>query len=112
MTGGIWEDTVTLVRRVVSGRDRYGNDTYVETREVIEGCSWQPIDGAERHDQQRDQTVAYFDLYIPSLEIDVDAVDAVEHGPHKAEVHGPAQYQRSASGLLDHTAVRLREVKG
>ncbi|QVJ00330.1 hypothetical protein KGD82_16335 [Nocardiopsis eucommiae] len=109
---GIWADTVILIRRTVAGRDRYGNDTYTETRQTVTGCSWQAIDGAERHDQQRDQTVAYWDLYLPGLDTDVDAVDAFEHGPHRAEVHGPPQYHRSASGLLDHTAVRLREIKG
>lgn len=112
MTGGIWADTVTLVRRVVVGRDRYGNDVYEDTREDIDGCSWQPLDSAERADQVQDQTVAHFDLYLPGLTIDVDAVDAFEHAGTRAEVHGPASYHRSASGLLDHTAVRLQQVRG
>ncbi|WP_160051290.1 hypothetical protein [Nocardiopsis sp. FR26] len=112
---GIWGDTVTLVRRVVVGRDRYGNDVYDETRETITGCSWQPLDSAERADQTQDQTVMYYDLYIPGLDVDVDAVDAFEHDgvrAERAEVHGPASYNRSASGLLDHIAVRLQQIKG
>ncbi|MFV2198458.1 hypothetical protein [Nocardiopsis sp. LOL_012] len=112
MTGGIWSDSVVLVRRQVVGRDRYGNDVHEETRETISRCSWQPLDSAERHDQTRDQTVMHYDLYLPGVERDVDAVDAFECGGVRAEVHGPASYHRSASGLLDHTAVRLRRVEG
>jgi hypothetical protein len=112
---GIWDDTVTLIRRVVTGRDRYGNDVYTETSEDIEGCSWQPLDSAERADQTQDQTVMYYDLYIPRLDVDVDAVDAFECNnvrAEHAEVHGPASYNRSASGFLDHIAIRLQEVRG
>lgn len=109
---GIWADTVTLIRRVVTDTDRYGNDVHEETRETITGCSWQPLDSAERADQVRDQTVAYFDLYLPGLDLNVDAVDAFEHAGTRAEVHGPASYHRSASGLLDHIAIRLQEVRG
>lgn len=114
MNTGIWADTVVLVSREVSGRDKYGNDTYTETRTTIAGCSWQPIDTSERHDTGRDQVLAHYRVYVPYLmgPTEVTAIDAVEYSDVIAEIHGDPQFQRSASGLLDHTVLPLREVDG
>lgn len=111
---GIWADTIVLVSREVSGRDKYGNDTYSETRTTIEGCSWQTVDTAERQDTGRDTTLTHYRAYVPYLMSpdEVSAIDAVEYGDVVAGVHGDPIFNRSASGLLDHTVLPLREVRG
>lgn len=111
---GIWADTIVLVARAVSGRDKYGNDVYTDTRTTIEGCSWQTVDTAERNDTGRDTVLTHYRAYIPRLmtAAEVSAIDAVEHGDVEAEIHGDPIFNRSASGLLDHTVLPLREVNG
>lgn len=114
MSTGIWADTIVLVSRSVSGRDKYGNDTYDDTRTTVAGCSWQTVDTAERQDTSRDTTLTHYRAYIPRLmsPAEVGAIDAVEHGDVTAQIHGDPIVNRSASGLLDHTVLPLREVNG
>lgn len=111
---GIWADTIVLVSREVSGRDKYNNDVYADTRTTISGCSWQAVDTSERHDTGRDTTLTHYRVYIPRLmsATEVSAIDAVEYGDVEAEIHGDPIFNRSASGLLDHTVLPLREVDG
>lgn len=112
---GIWGDTVTLIRRTVVGQDKYGDDVQGETREVLEGVSLHSVETSETQTQQRDQLLQYYRLYIPWLH-DLSGLDAVEWesvgGTKQAEVAGPPQVFRSASGRLDHTAVSLRQIGG
>lgn len=107
----IWTDTVTHIRRRVSGRDHYGNDVYAEQRETLTGVSWQTVDSSETHTQDRDQTLAHFRVYVRGF-LDVAATDEFEHAGIRAAVHGRPEQQRSPTGRLTHTAIQLRETRG
>lgn len=108
----IWRDTITLVRRTLTGeRDKYGKDVYNETRTPVSGCSFQSVDSSERHDTSRDQVLSHYRVYIRGF-VDVAAVDAVEYGPITAEIHGQPEYNPSPTGRLTHTMIQLRDVRG
>lgn len=112
----IWRDTVTLVHRRVAGRDRYGNDVYEETREILRGCSWQPVSSSEEHDQNRDTITSYYRVYVRGL-VPVDGVAAVEYddpvqGLIRCEVHGQPEPNPSPTGRITHTVIPLKRVRG
>ena len=104
--------TVTLIRRVVSGTDpEYGNDTYTETREDVALCVIAPASSSEVF-QFTEQTSDSVMLYLPTG-TDVSFLDAVLIDGDKYEVAGNSQtFISPFSGHVSPVVVRLSRVTG
>jgi hypothetical protein len=104
--------TVTLIRRIVSGTDpEYGNDLYSETREDVALCVIAPANSSETFSftEQTDDTVM---VYLPTG-TDVSYLDAVLINGDKYEVMGNAQsFISPFSGHNSPVQVRVNRVTG
>ncbi len=56
--------TIILITRTVTGQDDYGNDTYGETAEPVEGCSVQPRESVELNGDRAQVTTGLV-VYAP-----------------------------------------------
>jgi hypothetical protein len=106
-TGG---QSITLVRRVESGRDAHGNPVYTQTRSTVGGCSVQPLTSSEQL-AGNVQVQGRWRLFAPAG-LDLDGIDAIESGGLTFEVDGEAQEWPDLAGRRDHVEVFLRRVTG
>jgi hypothetical protein len=103
--------TVTIVRRVLAGKDEYGNDMYTETTEDIPGCSVQPA-GSSENVSFNDQVISGVVVYFP-YGTNIGATDAIQIGNIEYEVTGdPSSWMSSFSGNTAPIEVRARRVTG
>ena len=104
--------TVTIVRRSVSGQDEYGNDVYSTTTQTIPYCVIHPAVSNENINFT-DQVSTEFNVYVPAGTV-VGPLDAVL-GPDgtKYEVQGdPQAYVSPFSGLRAPIQIRVLKVAG
>jgi SPP1 family predicted phage head-tail adaptor len=104
--------TVTLIKRAVSGRDEYGNDTYTESATSVGNCVVAPA-GSTENLQFTDQVTTNAIFYLP-FGTDVEAVDAIEYSGDRYEVEGQPN-EWTPSPFSGHTApigVRGKKVSG
>jgi hypothetical protein len=108
-------DTVTLVRREVAGRDRYGNDVLVDTEIVVPHCAFQPMWGAEITGDADRITERYIllvpGLALTDLEIDPQAIDSIRAYGLAYEINGEPQIWRTPQGI-DHLVIYCRRITG
>jgi hypothetical protein len=103
--------TVTLISRVVSGTDAYGNDTYSETSTDISPCVVQPASSTETI-QWTDEVATDLTVFMP-YGTDVEAVDAVEINGDRYEVQGDvSSWVSPFSGHTSPIQMRVRKVSG
>lgn len=104
-------ETVTLVRRVVSGRDVYGDDVYSETRTTLSRVPAYPTSSTEE-DQGRATVSDSVTILLPP-NTNIDAIDAVEVFGDKFEVTGqPQRFISPFTGENPGLLVVLRRVTG
>lgn len=103
--------TVTLVRRVVTGQDAHGEDIHTVVDESLTGCSFQPVSSVEQLGSG-DQIVTRWQLFAPG-EPDMTVIDAVI-GPDGLayEVDGQPQTWPDVMGRVSHTECYLRRAVG
>lgn len=102
---------MTLIRRTVSGRDEYNNDTYSETKQAVSGCVVQPS-GSSETIQFTDQVSTDLAVFIPAG-IDVSPVDAIEIDGTRYEIQGqPSEWRSPFSGNTSPTQLRVTKVTG
>lgn len=100
--------TVTLVRRVKSGEDAFGNDTFSTTSQTVVGA-YSP-GGSSEQVQGQDVVVTQPTVYLPTG-TDLRAVDAIDIGGERFEVDGtPGEWQNPFTGWRPGLEVRLRRV--
>lgn len=104
--------TVTLVARAVTGRDRYGNDVYTDTRTDSPGwVVWPSGLGAE---VTQGQDIATDNLTcIAPVGTVLASVDRVEVAGKSYEVQGnPWSWQSPFTGTQPGVQVELKAVSG
>lgn len=103
--------TVTLVHRVPSGTDEYGNDTYTDVTEDIALCSVQPASSTEVI-QFTDAVTTGITVFLP-YGTDISYLDAIIVAGIQYEVQGdPSQWVSPFSGHAAPVQVRASKVKG
>jgi hypothetical protein len=103
--------TVTLIKRSVSGVDAFGNDTYSETTFAVSPCVIQPS-GSTEDIQWTDEVATDLTVFVP-YGTDVNAVDAVEIGNVRYEVQGDnSTWISPFSGHTSPIQMRVRKVTG
>lgn len=65
VVGPAFGETVTLIRRTLAGRDRYGNDRYTVATTVIGGVSVRAAGSSENLGEQRDQVTTTLEVLLP-----------------------------------------------
>jgi hypothetical protein len=65
VVGPAFGETVTLIRRTLAGRDRYGNDRYTTTTAVIDGVSVRRTGSSEDLGEQRDRVTTSLEVLLP-----------------------------------------------
>lgn len=63
--GPAYGETVTLIRRTLAGRDRYGNDRYTTSTSTIGGVSVRATGSSEDLGEQRDRVTTNLDVLLP-----------------------------------------------
>ena len=103
--------TVTLVKRAVSGQDDFGNDEYAETLVDAYPCVVQPA-GSNETIQFTDQVSTDLTIFLP-YGTDIEAVDAVEVDGVRYEVMGDESVWVSPfSGRTSPIQIRVSRVTG
>ena len=103
-------ETITLVRRTVTGQNGDGNDVYGETLTDVSGA-FDPAVGFERT-QGMDQVESQPQVYLPAGTV-VASVDAVIVRGLRFEVDGTANVWNSPfTGWSAGVAVPLKRVTG
>lgn len=103
-------ETITLIRRVVTGRDAQGNQIYGETTTDVSGA-YDPAIGFERTDGM-DQVSSQPQVYLPAGTV-VGSVDAVVVRGLRFEVDGVANVWNSPfTGWNAGVVVPLKRVTG
>jgi hypothetical protein len=103
--------TVTLLKRVLSGRDEYGNDEYTNVSEPVSGCVVQPAASTENI-QFTDQVDSGVTVFLP-YGTDVSYLDALVIGGQKYEVQGvPGTWTSPFSGRSAPVQVSASRVSG
>lgn len=107
--------TIIAIRRIRSGRDGHGNDTYTEQREPIGGCSFQPAATLGGNADERlvggDQLSNRWYLFAPAG-VDLSHIDAIEVDAVRYELETPAVPWPDIDATVDHVEARLRRVSG
>lgn len=103
--------TVTLIRRTVSGRDELGNDVYSESPEPIPQAVVAPA-GSTEFTQFTDQVTASLTVFLP-YGTEVSATDAVEIAGQRYEIQGePSAWRSPFSGSTSPIQLQLTRVTG
>lgn len=103
--------TITLIRRTVSGTDERGNDTYSESPEQIPQAVVQPS-GSNEFTQFTDQVTTDLVVYLP-FGTKVSPLDAIEVAGSRYEVQGDiSSWVSPFSGNTSPIQVRLSRVTG
>lgn len=100
--------TVSLVKRVKSGTDSFGNDVYTMTSTDVLGA-YAP-GGSTEQVQGQDVVVTQPTVYLPAG-TDVSSVDAIDVAGQRFEVDGlPNNWQNPFTGWRPGVEVKLRRV--
>jgi len=103
--------TVTVVKRTVSGQDSYGNDTYTETKTDIYPCVVQ-TSGSVETVQFTDQVSDSLTMFLP-YGTDITAIDAVEYLGIRYEMQGdPSVWQSPFSGRTSPIQISVQRITG
>lgn len=103
-------DTVTVIDRVLTGQDDYGQDVYEDVEREVPGCNMQPVSSTETVDG-RDQVVTRWRLAGPPG-MGLTALSRVRYQGVLYEVDGEPGVRHSFAALLDHTEAFLKVVSG
>jgi hypothetical protein len=102
--------TVSLVKRVKSGTDAYGNDVYTETATSVAGA-YAPAGSTEQL-QGQDVVTTQPTVFLPPG-TSVAAVDAIDVAGQRFEVDGvPNVWGNALTGWQPGVEVRLKRVTG
>lgn len=103
--------TVTLIRRTVSGRDERGNDVYSESPSQVPQAVIAPA-GSTEFIQFTDQVTTDITVFLP-YGTEVSATDAVEIGGQRYEIQGePSEWRSPFSGSTSPIQLRLSRITG
>jgi hypothetical protein len=102
--------TITLVRRIQSGEDAYGQDTWTEQQIAVSGCAVQPVSTNEQLGNV-DRVLSRWKLFAPGDTV-IEPTDKVVLDGQPYEVDGAAQVWPDINGQPHHVEVYLREVLG
>lgn len=106
-----YSQTITLVQRVLSGQDEYGNDTYTDNPVEVSNCIVQPASSNE-NDQWTEQISTDITVFVP-YGTEVSALDALLINGTEYEIQGiPQQWLSPFSGNTSPTQVRASQVTG
>lgn len=106
-----YAQTITLLRRVLSGRDEFGNDTYTDARAQVSGCVVQPAGSSEQIDFT-ELVSSDITVFIP-YGTDVSPLDALLINGVTYEVRGvPQQWRSPFSGNTSPIQVQASVVTG
>lgn len=109
-----WRDSITVLKAPLV-TDEYGTpgterDWAAATSTVVEGCSVQPVAGAE-YDQGREAVTVRWRVYAPAG-TDLRAGDRVVYRGDTYDVEGDGQAWPSATGGLDHVQALMERHAG
>ena len=100
--------SVSLVRRTVTGQDAFGNDVYAAVSTVVPGA-FAP-GGSTEQVQGQDVLITQPTVYLPPG-TDVSAVDAIDVAGDRYEVDGsPNHWSNPFTGHAFGVEVRLKRV--
>lgn len=103
--------TVTLVKRSVTGVDDFGNDVYSETTIDVTPCIIQPS-GSTENIQWTDEVSTTLTVFMP-YGTDVDPIDAVEIDGDRFEIQGDvSSWMSPFSGHTSPIQMTVRKVSG
>lgn len=106
-----YSQTVILLRRVLSGQDELGNDTYTDTPVQVSDCVVQPA-GSSENMQFTDQVSTDIAVFMP-YGTDVGPLDALVINSTKYEINGiPQQWRSPFSGHTSPIQVSAAMVTG
>jgi|SRR5215472_5634051 len=103
--------TVTVVKRTVSGQDSLGNDTYTETTFDVTPCVVQSSGSVETV-QFTDQVSDDITVFLP-YGTDLQAIYAIQWNGLRYEVQGnPQMWQSPFSGHTSPIQIRATRITG
>jgi hypothetical protein len=106
-----YAETMTLVKRSVSGQDDYGNDIYDETPITVDQCVFQPA-GSSEGLIFADQVSTSDTIFMP-YGTDVSALDAIDFDGERYEVTGDvSSWESPFSGRTSPIRVAVTRVTG
>lgn len=106
-----YAQTVTLLRRVLTGTDELGNDTYSDVPYQVAGCVVQPA-GSNEQTQFTEQVSTDVTVFMP-YGTDVRVLDALLINGTKYEIQGiPQQWRSPFSGHTSPLQLRASLVTG
>lgn len=106
-----YSQTITVLNRVLTGRDELGNDTYSDVPVQVPGCVVQPA-GSNEQTQWTDQVSTDITVFIP-YGTDVGPLDALIVNGVKYEIQGiPQQWRSPFSGHTSPLQLRASMVTG
>lgn len=104
-------ETVTLLRRALTGQDQYGNDVYSDTATDLRGCVVVPRNSSELV-QGQDTIIVGLTLYAPAGTA-LAATDRFSVRGLEYEVDGePGEYRSPLTGSRGPVQVALTRVTG
>jgi hypothetical protein len=106
-----YPDTMTLIKRTVSGVDDYGNDVYSEASTKVVQCVFQPS-GSTENLVFADQVATTDTIFMP-YGTDVTALDLIEYKGDRYEVTGaPSSWQSPFSGRVSPMRIAVTLITG
>lgn len=104
-------ETVTLLRRQLTGRDMYGDDVYTDVETVLTNVPAWPTSTTE-NDQGAETVYSLVTVYLPPG-TDIDSIDAVRVYGGRYEVRGqPHAFVSPFTGFNPGIPVALERVTG
>jgi hypothetical protein len=108
---GIMCQTITGMRRVQNGVNRYNNPVYDSEAVTLTGCSFQPLDNTlEVHDDQ-DQVTSRWKLFAPPT-VDLTSLDYITVNGVDYEFDGQVMVWPGTNGQPHHVEAFLKLVEG
>jgi hypothetical protein len=106
-----YPETMTIVKRVVSSTDEYGNNVLSETSKIVSQCVYTP-GGSNENLVFADQVSTTDVFYVPEG-TDIDALDAIQYNGSTYEVSGaPSHWRSPFSGHVSPVRVSVTLVSG
>lgn len=102
---------ITLLHRVLAEPDGYGNDTYTDVPEQVQGCVVQPA-GSSEQIQLTDQVSTDVTVFMP-YGTQISALDALVINGTRYEIQGiPQQWRSPFSGHTSPLQIRASVITG
>lgn len=110
--GPAFGETVVLLRRTITGQDRYGSDLYTTVEVPVPGCAVRPLASQEDLGDYRDQITTSVEVIMPPGTV-VTAVDRLRIRGLVYEIDGvPTEQVSSVTGARPGVRVIARRVTG